>query len=75
MVTPEHLSLTLNIGLDEENQILRDNTQHVIRTAVHPISRRYRASCVEYYEGHDHVNQNQVETFCGYLGRSIKCIM
>ena len=42
VVTPEHLSWTLNIGLYKSKQILIVTTPLVICTAVHPISRRYR---------------------------------
>ena len=41
-VTPEHLARTLNIGLDKAKQMLRVTTQKGIRTATHPIHRRYR---------------------------------
>ena len=41
-ITPEHLSQTLNIGLDKAKQMLRVTTQKGIRTAVHPIHQRYQ---------------------------------
>ena len=42
VVTPEYLALTINIGLDKAKKMLRVTTKKVIRTDVHPISRRYR---------------------------------
>ena len=42
VLTPEHLARTLNIGLDKAKTMLKVTTQKGIRTAVHPIHRRYR---------------------------------
>ena len=41
-VTPQDLSRTLCIGLDTATKTLRATTQKGIRTALHPITRRYR---------------------------------
>ena len=42
IITPEHLARTLNIGLDKAKQMLKVTTQKGIRTAAHPIHRKYR---------------------------------
>ena len=42
IITPEHIVRTLNIRLDKAKQMLRVTTQKGIRTAVHPIHRKYR---------------------------------
>ena len=42
VVTPELLSRQWSIGLDTARQTLRATTQNGIRTAIHPITRRYR---------------------------------
>jgi len=42
IVTPELLSRQWSIGLDTARQTLRATTQNGIRTAIHPITRRYR---------------------------------
>ena len=41
-ITPEHLACTLNIGIDKANQMLKVTAQKGIRTAAHPIHRKYR---------------------------------
>lgn len=41
-VTAENLSRLWNIGLDRAQRTLRATTQDGIRTAIHPITRRYR---------------------------------
>ena len=41
-ITPEHVAKLMNIGMDKAKQMLRVTTQKGIRTAVHPITRRYR---------------------------------
>ena len=41
-ITPEHLARMHNIGLDKAKQMMHVTTQKGIRTARHPIHRRYR---------------------------------
>ena len=41
-VTAENLSRMWNVGLDTARRTLRATTQQGIRTAIHPITRRYR---------------------------------
>ena len=41
-ITPENLSKVWRIGLDTAKKTLRVTTQRGVRTAVHPITRRYR---------------------------------
>ena len=41
-ITPEHLARTLNIGINKAKQMLKVTTQKGIRTATHPIHRKYR---------------------------------
>ena len=41
-ITPEHLARMHGIGLDKAKQLIRVTTQKGIRTAKHPIHRRYR---------------------------------
>ena len=41
-ITPEHLAKLMNIGIDKAKQMLKVTTQKGVRTAVHPITRRYR---------------------------------
>ena len=48
--TPEHLSKIWNIGLETAKRTLKVTTQRGIRTAIHPLHRRYRV---------DHLNLNQ----------------
>ena len=40
-VTPQDLSRTLRVGLDTATKTLRATTQRGVRTALHPITRRY----------------------------------
>ena len=41
-ITPEHIAKLMNISLEKAKQMLRVTTQENIRTAVNPITRRYR---------------------------------
>ena len=41
-LTTEHVARLMNIGLDKAKQMMHVTTQKGIRTAVHPIHRRYR---------------------------------
>ena len=41
-ITPESIAYMMNIGLDKAKQMLTTTTQKGIRTAIHPIHRRYR---------------------------------
>ncbi|KAL7569667.1 hypothetical protein ACA910_008321 [Epithemia clementina (nom. ined.)] len=43
-ITPETLSQKWNIGLDTAKQTLRVTTQLRVRTAIHPLHRRYRTN-------------------------------
>ena len=65
-MTPEQLSHTLNIGLDQEKQILRVTTQCGIHKEVHPISRNYRTYnldiCRKYISGRWYVDWMPVAT-------------
>ena len=55
MVTSENLARTLNVGLHKADKMFRNTTQCGIRTAVHPISRKYRINhldlCRKYTSG------------------------
>ena len=42
IITPEHISRTWKIGLKTAQETLQCTTQRGIRTALHPIQRRYR---------------------------------
>lgn len=41
-ITVEHIARTMRIGIDKAKQMLKATTQKGVRTAVHPITRRYR---------------------------------
>ena len=42
IITAEHLARKMNTGLEKADQMMIATTQKVIRTEVHPITRRYR---------------------------------
>ena len=54
-VSPENLSRTWNVGLETARRTLRVTTQHGTRSAIHPITRRYRAD-------HLHLNRKRLNT-------------
>ena len=41
VITAQHLARKMNIGLEKAKQTMREPTQKVIQTAVHPITRQY----------------------------------
>ena len=41
-ITPEHIAKLMNISLEKAKQMLKVTTQENIRTAINPITRRYR---------------------------------
>jgi hypothetical protein len=47
LVTPEEVSRKWRIGLETAQQTLRVTTQQGIRTALHPITRRYRVDHID----------------------------
>ena len=42
VITAEHLACKMEIGLEKSKQMMITTTHKGIRTAVHPITRRYR---------------------------------
>jgi ribosomal protein S25 len=44
VITPTYLARLMGITIDKAKEMLRVTTQKGIRTAVHPISRRYRVN-------------------------------
>ena len=54
-VSPENLSRTWNVGLETARRTLRVTTQHGTCSAIHPITRRYRAD-------HLHLNRKRLNT-------------
>ena len=49
-ITPEHIARTWKIGLKTAQQTLRCTTQKGIRTALHPIQRRYRVNHLDLHK-------------------------
>ena len=47
VITPKHIAKTWNVGLDTAKRTLQVTTQKGIRTAVHPLHRRYRVDHLE----------------------------
>ena len=41
-ITPEHIAKLMNISLEKAKQMLKVTTQENVRTAINPITRRYR---------------------------------
>jgi len=54
-VTPENIARMWHIGLDTAKKVFDITTQHGVRTALHPLQRRYRAD-------HLHMNRLRLQT-------------
>ncbi|NCF86605.1 MAG: hypothetical protein GWQ08_13915 [Verrucomicrobiaceae bacterium] len=59
-ITVEHIARTMRIGIDKAKQMLKATTQKGVRTAVHPITRRYRVD-------HLDLHRNKLAGRCGML--------
>ena len=47
VITPEHVAKIMHMGLDKAKNLLKVTTQKGVRTAVHPIHRRYRTDHID----------------------------
>jgi len=68
-VTPERVSRLFGVGLNKAKDLLRVTTQRGVRTAVHPITRRYRVDHLDL-----HTNRLQGQWFCDWMVSSVKSL-
>jgi hypothetical protein len=68
-VTPERASRLFGIGLNKAKDLLRVTTQRGIRTAVHPITRRYRVDHLDL-----HRNRLQGQWYCDWLSSGVRSL-
>ena len=72
--TPETVSRLWNVGLETAQQTLRATTQQGIRSAVHPIFRRYRVDYLHFYRKRLHATFHTDTLFSKIISlRGNKC--